>query len=148
MEFIDSSHINGFCSSGGFRFHLVLRFLRFARRSPRDRSVGQSFCFAGSSCPLLLPAPRPRENPVRHEGLKTMDLYRGHACFPKSEPINGADLTWIELRLNDTNRLNHTTHTSDEKNTRYIYRDECEIKKGRNIYRIRLSDKRDRRVLS
>ncbi|KYQ47446.1 hypothetical protein ALC60_13567 [Trachymyrmex zeteki] len=41
------------------------------------------------------------------------DLYHGHACFPKSQPINSADdLTWTELRVNDTNRLNHTTHTS------------------------------------
>ncbi|KYM75983.1 hypothetical protein ALC53_13468 [Atta colombica] len=33
------------------------------------------------------------------------DLYHGHACFPKSEPINSAgDLTWTELRVNDTNR--------------------------------------------
>ncbi|KYM95579.1 hypothetical protein ALC62_13694, partial [Cyphomyrmex costatus] len=33
------------------------------------------------------------------------DLYHGHACFPKSEPINSADdLTWTELCVNDTNR--------------------------------------------
>jgi len=86
MEFIDSSHINGFCSSESFRFHLILRFLRFARRSPRDRSVG---LFASQVHRPLLS--RPRENPVRCEGLKIMDLYHRHACFPKSEPINGAD---------------------------------------------------------
>lgn len=132
MEFIDSSHINGFCSSGGFRFHLILRFLRFARRSPRERSVGRSIGLFASRIrrPLLLPAPRPRENPVRREGLKTTDLYHGHACFPKSEPINGADLTWTELRLNDTNRLNATRRTQVTRRTAGTYKDKFEIKKG------------------
>lgn len=101
VEFIDSSHIDGFCSSGlplsshpslrSFCSSLSSRSLGlFASRVRRSLFTFSSSSSSSSSFVL-----------VRYEGLKTS--YHGHACFPKRGPIGGAgDSTRIELHLNKT----------------------------------------------
>lgn len=101
VEFIDSSHIDGFCSSGlPLSSHPSLRsfcsslssrsFGLFASRVRRSLFTFSSSSSSSSSFVL-----------VRYEGLKTS--YHGHACFPKRGPIGGAgDSTRIELHLNKT----------------------------------------------
>lgn len=81
VEFIDSSHIDGFCSSGlplsshpslrSFCSSLSSRSLGlFASRVRRSLFTFSSSSSSSSSFVL-----------VRYEGLKTS--YHGHACFPK-----------------------------------------------------------------
>lgn len=101
-EFIDSSHIDGFCSSGlPFPSHPSLRSFCSSLSS---RSLGLFASRVRRSPPPPPPTSRPSsEHPVRYEGSKTSSAYHGHACFPKSGPIGRADdSTRTELHLNKT----------------------------------------------
>lgn len=67
---------------------------------------------------------------MRREGLKTTGLYHGHACFPKSEPINGADLDQAPFKRHEQVEP-HTTRVRrrEHRDKRDTYKDKCEIEK-------------------
>lgn len=110
MEFIDSSHISTVFAPPSFRFHFIPPFFRFARCS-RDRTIG--FFTSRLRRPLLLPAPHPRENPVRYEGLKTTNVHITD-WFPEKR-ANHWRGRFDSVRDPFKQRTDQTTpHTNDE----------------------------------
>lgn len=125
MEFIDSSHIDGFCSSGLLlSFHSSLPpFLPSFCSLFSSRSVDRFFCFAASSSTSSSSCsshPREKSREIRR--------IKNHECisqtgFPKSEPINGVDdLTRFEFHLNNAQIKPHVTTLERRGDRRYTMR--------------------------
>lgn len=141
-------HISTVFAPPGFRFHFIPPFLRFARCSPRDRSIG-FFLFRSFVVHFffLFFSSSGESREIRR--------IKNHECisqtgFPKSEPINGADdLTRFEFHLNNVQiKPHHTLPHSNDEATEDIRWDKKkrkrEIEAGRKV----VGQTRDRRVLS
>lgn len=104
------TYIDGFCSSElPFSFHSSL--LSFCSLISRDRTIG--FFTSRLRRPLLLPAPHPRENPVRYEGLKTTNVHITD-WFPEKR-VNHWRGRFDSVRDPFKQRTDQTTpHTNDE----------------------------------